>query len=174
MAQRSLYVITKVYYRNTSCFAMDSPAKGPACSAKDSPAKGPTMWCRQITKHVTKNNTKMMPILTQPSKKLPIAFLISKQAVPYQTHGGTCCPRGSTPKIWSLADSSITCHDGINHLHHSNRCSNHNIDPHTVTSYLDGWKTTTLSQRHKPTQHHKGWKTCTTLMTAGLSITNHV
>jgi hypothetical protein len=80
----------------------------------------------------------------------PIAFLISKQVVPYRTHGGTCCPVVSTPMIRSLADSSTTCHDGINHFHHSNRCSNHSIDPHTVTSHLDEWEATTLSQRHKP------------------------
>jgi hypothetical protein len=80
----------------------------------------------------------------------PIAFLISRQVVPYRICGGTYCPGVSTPKIWSLADSSTTCHDNINHLHYSNRCSNHNIDPHTVNSHLHGWKTTTLSQRHKP------------------------
>jgi hypothetical protein len=79
---------------------------------------------------------------------------------------------GSTPKIRSLADSSTICHVGINHLHHSNHCSNHSIDPHMVHSHLNEWKTTTLPQRHKPTQHHKWWKTCTTLMTVWLSITN--
>jgi hypothetical protein len=40
----------------------------------------------------------------------PIAYLISKQAVPYQIRGGTCCPGGSTPKIRSLADPSMTSH----------------------------------------------------------------
>jgi hypothetical protein len=79
-----------------------------------------------------------------------ITFLISKQVVSYQTRGGTSCPGVFTPKIQSLANSSTTCHDGIKHLHHSNCCSNHSMDPHTVTSHLDGWKTTTLSQRHKP------------------------
>jgi hypothetical protein len=34
------------------------------------------------------------------------AILISQQVVPYQTHGGTVCPRWSTPKNRSLADSS--------------------------------------------------------------------
>jgi hypothetical protein len=29
----------------------------------------------------------------------PIAVLISKQVILYQTRGGTCCPRVSTPKI---------------------------------------------------------------------------
>jgi hypothetical protein len=80
---------------------------------------------------------------------LPIAFLISKQDIPYWTRGDTCCPRVSTPKIRSLADLSTTCHDAINHLHHSNHCSNHNIDPHhsQLTSRRMGDQ---LSQGHKP------------------------
>jgi hypothetical protein len=41
---------------------------------------------------------------------LPTASLISKQAVPYQTDGGTCYPGVSTPMTWSLADSSMTNH----------------------------------------------------------------
>jgi hypothetical protein len=49
-------------------------------------------------------------IPTQSSMTQPIAFLISKQVVPYQTCGGTCCPGVSTPKIQSLADSSMTTH----------------------------------------------------------------
>jgi hypothetical protein len=121
----------------TSCFATDSPAKGPSCP----------MWLKQITKCDTKNDVN--PHSTKQNTQL-ISFLISKQAIPYQTRGGTCCPAVSTHKIWSLADSSTTCHDGINHLHHSNHCSNHSIDPHTVNSHLDEWKVTTLSQRHKP------------------------
>jgi hypothetical protein len=40
----------------------------------------------------------------------PIAYLIGKKAIPYQTRGGTCCPGGFTPKIQSLADSSMTSH----------------------------------------------------------------
>jgi hypothetical protein len=79
----------------------------------------------------------------------PIAYLIIKQAIPYQTRGGTCCPGVSTPKIQSLAGSSTTCRDGINHLHHSNHCSNHIIDPHhgQITSR---WMGDHLSERHKP------------------------
>jgi hypothetical protein len=41
---------------------------------------------------------------------LSTASLIIKQDVPYQTHGGTCCPEVSTPMTWSLADSSMTNH----------------------------------------------------------------
>jgi hypothetical protein len=39
---------------------------------------------------------------------LPTTYLISKQAVSYQTCGSTCCPGVSTPKTRSLADSSMT------------------------------------------------------------------
>jgi hypothetical protein len=103
----------------------------------------------------------------------PIVYLISKQAVPYRTRGGTCYPGVSTLKIRSLADSSTTYHNGINHLHHFNHCSNHNIDPHTANSHLYGWKT--ISHKYiSQTQYHKGWKTCMTLMTTLLSITNKV
>jgi hypothetical protein len=161
MSQRSLYTVPKVYYRSTSCFAMDSPTKGPACSAKDSLAKGPscTMCFRWIIKYVTKYDTKNDDNSHSTKQDtLPTTFLIIKQIVPYRTHGGTCCPVGSTPKIRSLADSSTTCHDGINCLHLFNHFSNYNIDPHIVNSHLDGWKTTTLLQRHKSNQHHKGWK----------------
>jgi hypothetical protein len=31
----------------------------------------------------------------------PIAFVISRQVIPYQTCGGTCCPGVSTPQIRS-------------------------------------------------------------------------
>jgi hypothetical protein len=41
---------------------------------------------------------------------LPTASLISKQAIPYRTRGGTCCPGVSTPKTQSLAYSSMTNH----------------------------------------------------------------
>jgi hypothetical protein len=43
----------------------------------------------------------------------------------------------------------------------------------TINSHLNGWETIS----HKDTskiQHHRGWKTCTTLMTAWLSIINQV
>jgi hypothetical protein len=129
----------------------------PACSAKVSRTSIPscTMWFRWFTKYYhkvchmydTKNDAH--PHSTEHDTQ-PIAVLISKQAVPYWTHGGTCCPVVSTPKIRSLADLSTTCHNGINHLYHSNHYSTRSIDPHTVTSHLDRWKTTTLSQRHKP------------------------
>jgi hypothetical protein len=144
MAQRSLHTITKVYYRSMPCFAMVFPSKAPLAVLRI-PHQRPscTMWVRHFTKYITKYDA--IPHSTE-QDMLPIVFLIIKQVIPYQTRGGTCCPEVSTPKIRSLADSSSTCHDGLNHLQHSDHCSNHNIDYHTVISHLDGWKTTTLSQ----------------------------
>jgi hypothetical protein len=90
--------------------------------AKVSPI-GPfyTMWAwvkSQVISHSSEQDTQL------------IVFLISKQAIPYRIHCGTCCSGVSAPKIQFIVDSSTTCRDGVNHLHHSNRCSNHIIDPH--------------------------------------------
>jgi hypothetical protein len=52
----------------------------------------------------------VVPLHSTKSDTLPEASLISKQAIPYQTRGGTCCPRELTPKNRSLADSSNTNH----------------------------------------------------------------
>jgi hypothetical protein len=103
--------------------------------------------------------------------------LISRQAVPYRTCGVTCCPRVSTPKTLSLADSSIT-----NHITWWNPTVS-TIPTHaqttssiltTVTTHHDRWKTNTLNNNTSQTQHHIDEKTCTTLMTAWLSITKKV
>jgi hypothetical protein len=52
----------------------------------------------------------VVPLRSTKSNTLAKVFLISKQAVPYQTLGGTCCSRGSTPKNMYLADLSKTNH----------------------------------------------------------------
>jgi hypothetical protein len=92
--------------------------------------------------------------------------LISKQAIPYWTRGGTCCLGVSTHKTWSLADSSIT-----NHITEWNPTVS-TIPTHaqtivliltTITSHHDGWKTKSLNNNTSQTQHHKDGKTCTTL-----------
>jgi hypothetical protein len=113
-----------------------------ACGAKVSHTNVPscTMWERRFTRYVTKYDAISHSI---EQDTLPIVFIISKQVIPYRTRGGTCYRGVSTPKIWSLADSSTTCHDSINHLHHSNHCSNHSIDHHKVNSHINRWKTTT-------------------------------
>jgi hypothetical protein len=120
-----------------------------------------TMWYRQFTKNVTKtgHTDRSHPHSTEHDTQ-PIAYLISKQAVPYQTRGGTCCPRGSTPKIRSLADSSMTSYITLrnpNCLHHSILAQTTASILTRVNSHLDGWET--ISQKDtRQTQHHKGWK----------------
>jgi hypothetical protein len=107
----------------------------------------------------------------------PITAIISKQAVPFQTRGDTCCPGVSTPKTRSLADSSLT-----NHITWRNPTIS-TILTHaqtmasiltTVTWHHDGWKIKTHNNNTSQTQHHKDGKTCKTLMTTWLSTTNQV
>jgi hypothetical protein len=54
-----------------------------------------TMWFRKFTKKVTKmgHTDGSHPHSTE-HDTLPVAYLISKQVIPYRTRGGTCCPRG--------------------------------------------------------------------------------
>jgi hypothetical protein len=113
MAQRSLHVVTKVYYRSMSCFATVSWTNGPPCGAKFSRTNIPscTNLFRQFTKYVIKTDHKVWchPPSTEHDSQ-PIAYLISQQAVPYRAFGGTYCSEVSTPKIRSLAYSSMTNH----------------------------------------------------------------
>jgi hypothetical protein len=85
----------------------------PACNAKVSRTNVPscTMRFRGFTKYVTKTDYKVWcyPHSTEHDTQ-PIVYLISKQVIPYQTHGGTCCPGVFILKIQSLADSSMTNH----------------------------------------------------------------
>jgi hypothetical protein len=86
----------------TSLVVLRFPAhSGPFC----------TMWFRQFTQNVTQmgHTGRSHPHSTEHDTQ-PIAYIISKQAIPYRTCGGTCCLGGSTPKIWSLADSNMTSH----------------------------------------------------------------
>jgi hypothetical protein len=85
----------------------------PTCSAKVSHTNVPscTMWFRQFTKSITKYDHKVW--CHQHSTEhdtQPMAYLISKQAVPYRTRGDTCCPGVSTPKIRSIEDLRMTNH----------------------------------------------------------------
>jgi hypothetical protein len=108
---------------------------------------------------------------------LPTTSLISKQAIPYWTRGGSCCPGVSTPKTRSLADlrMQITSPDRFQPsppfqtlLKLQHRISS--LSPHITTDERPTLLTLNISQ----TQHHKNEKTCMTLKTAGLSITtNH-
>jgi hypothetical protein len=120
-----------------------------------------TMWFRQFTKNATKmgHKDRSHPHSTEHDTH-PIAYLISKQAVPYQTRRGTYCPGGSTPEIQSLADSSMTSHvtcRNSNRLHHSNLAQTTASILTRVNSHLDGWETISHKDTSE-TQHHKGWK----------------
>jgi hypothetical protein len=179
MAQRSLHAVTKVYYRSMSCFATVSWQMIPTCSAKVSHTNVPscTMWFWQFIKYVTKTDHKVWchPHSTEHDTH-PIAYLSSKQAIPYQTHGGICCPGVSTPKIWSLVDSSMT-----NHITWRNPTVStipsllkpqHRSSPRSNHISTDGRPSLTKTQAKLNIT--KDGKTCMTLMTAWLSTTNQV
>jgi hypothetical protein len=147
----------------------------PACSAKVSHTNIPscTMWFRQFTKYVTKTGHKVRchPHSTEYDTQ-PIVFLISKQVIPYRTRGDTCCPRVSTPKIRSLADSRMT-----NHISWQNPTVStistllkpqHRSSPRSNHISMDGRPSLTKTQTKLNITNDE--KTCTTLMTAWLSV----
>jgi hypothetical protein len=108
---------------------------------------------------------------------LPTAPLISKQVVPYWTRDDTYCPGVSPPKTRSLADSSMTNHNSwkskSSPLFQTLLETQHRISPRSPHITTDGRPTLSILNTSQ-TQHHKDEKTCTTLMTVGLSIkTNH-
>jgi hypothetical protein len=75
---------------------------------------------------------------------LPKVILISQQAVPYQTHGGTVYPRWSTPKNRSLPDLSKNHPQTMKVATFptvSFPCSNPDIYQLRVHSHRTGWKT---------------------------------
>jgi hypothetical protein len=84
------------------------------------------------------------------ARHFPEVLLIIQQAIPYQTHGGTCCPGGSTPKNWSLADSSKNHPQTMKVATFptvSWPCSNPDIYQLRVHSHHTGWKTTNHHKR---------------------------
>jgi hypothetical protein len=147
----------------------------PTCSANISLTNVPssTMWFSQFTK--TDHKVWCHPHLTEHDTQ-PIAYLISKQAVPHHTCGRTCCPGVSTPKVRSIADSSMTYH-----------ITWWNLTVSTIPSLLKPLHRSSLRSNHISTNGRpsltktqaklnitKDGKTCMTLMTAWLSITNQL
>jgi hypothetical protein len=137
-----------------------------------------TMWFRQFTKKVTKTGHKDRSQRQEPSplnraRHTAYSILISKQAVPYRTRGGTCCPGGSTPKIRSLADPSMRSHITWRNPTVSTIPSllrpQHRISLGSIHILMDGRPSLTKTQAKLNIT--KDGKTCTTLMTAWLSIT---
>jgi hypothetical protein len=105
MAQKSLHVVTKVYYGSYAKLCQGS------------------MQYHSIAKVFRGSHGTTAPLapcepgrVTTPifysSKEgtLPTGSLIIKQAIRYWTRGGTCCPRVSTPMTRSSVDSSMTNH----------------------------------------------------------------
>jgi hypothetical protein len=167
MAQRSLYVVTKVYYGSISCFATvldkQSALAVPRFPAQSIPSC--TMRFRQFTKYVRKTNHKVWcHLYSTEHDTQPIANLISKQVIPYRTRSSTCCPRGSTPSRFE--------HDKPHYLMESNCLHHFNLAQITVLIL------TTVKSHLTRTQAKlnitKDGKTCTTHMTAWLSRTNQV
>jgi hypothetical protein len=133
-------------------------------------------WLEPLLHLVNQITSSVFPHTTKQDSQ-PTTSLISRQVIPYRTHGGTCCPGVSTPKIRSLADSSMANHITWRNLTVStipNHAQTTTSILTMVTSYHDGWKTKSLSNNTSQIQHHKDEKTCTRLMTTRLSITNQV
>jgi hypothetical protein len=133
-----------------------------------------TMWFRQLTKNVTQTgHTDRSHPNSSEHDTPPIAHLISKQAIPYRTRGGTCCPGVSTPKIRSLADSSMTSHitwrNPIVSTIPTLLKPQHRSSPGPNHISMDGRPSLTKTQAKLNIT--KNGKTCTTLMTAWLSTT---
>jgi hypothetical protein len=149
MTHRSLHTITKVYYRSMSCFATVPRTNSPRL---------------QCHPHSTEHDTQ------------PIVFQISKHVVPYWTRGGTCYPGGSTSKIRSLANSSVTDH--ITWWNPTISTIPPLLKPHHRSSprwnHISTDGRPSLTKTKSKLNITKDGKTCMTLMTAWLSITNQV
>jgi hypothetical protein len=107
--------------RSMSCFATDFPSKASLVVLRiphQRPLLHQVVQANHKVCHINdiKNDAHLHSIKQNTQ---PIPFLISKEVIPYRTNSGTCCPGVSTLKIRSIADSSTTWHDDINHLHHS-------------------------------------------------------
>jgi hypothetical protein len=171
MTQRSLHAITMVYYRSYVKLCQGSMQYHSIANISRGSHGTTTPLALCEPGRVTMLNSHSSEQVT-----LSIASLISKQAVSYWTLGGTCCPGVSTTKTQSLADSSMT-----NHKPWRSQPSppfqtllkpQHRISPrppHITTDGRPSLSTLNTSQ----TKHHKDGKTCTTLMTAGLSNTTN-
>jgi hypothetical protein len=179
MTQRSLHAIAKVYYRSMSCFATVSRHTSPHAVLRFPAHSGPfcTTWFMQFTQNVAKmGHTDLRHPHSIEHDTQPIAYLISKLVVPYQTHGIRYCSGLSTPKIRSLADSSMT-----NHITWRNPIVStvptllkpqHRSSPWSNHISTDGRPSLTKTQAKLNITNDE--KTFMTLMTAWLSITNQV
>jgi hypothetical protein len=159
MAQRSLHAVTKVYYGSYAKLCQDSTqyhsiAKVSRCSHGTTAPHAPCEP-RQVTTPIS-HSSEQGTLLT--------ASLIIKQAIPYRTRDGTCCPGVSTPMTRSLGDLSMT-----NHKSWRSQPSppfqtmlkpQHRISPRSHHITTDG-RPTLSTLNTSQTQHHKDGKTST-------------
>jgi hypothetical protein len=119
----------------------------------------------EFTQNVIKtdHNDRSHPHSTEHDTQ-PIAYLISKQAVPYRTRGDTGCTGVSTPMTHFLVDLSMTNHK-LWRLQPSPPFQTllkpqHRISPRSHHNTTDG-RPTLSTLNTSQTQHHKDGKTCT-------------
>jgi hypothetical protein len=135
-----------------------------------------SLWLESLL-HLVVQITSCIFSHTAEQDSQPTSSLISKQVVPYRTRGGTYWSGVSTPKIRSSADSSMTNYitwwnPTVFTIPSDVQTTTSIIT--TLTSHHDAWKTKTLNNDTRQTQHHKYGKTYTPLMSAWLSITNQI
>jgi hypothetical protein len=147
MAQRSLHAVIKVYYVSYAklCQGSTQHHRIAKVSQGSRGTMGPLAPCEPG--RVTTPN-----FHSSEQGTLPTTPLIIKQAIPYRTRGGTCCPGVSTPMTQSLADSSMTNHitcriPTISTIPNLAQSTASHLT--TVTSHHDRWKTNTLNTQHK-------------------------
>jgi hypothetical protein len=156
MAQRSLYVITKVYYGSYAKLCQGSTQYHSIAkvSRGSRGTTAPLAPCEPGW--VTMPNSYSSEQVT-----LLTASLISKQAVPFRTRGSTYCPGVSTPMTRSLADSSMTNHitwriPTISSIPNLAQTTASNLT--MVKSYFDRWETKHSHKDTSQTQYHIRWK----------------
>jgi hypothetical protein len=159
MAQRSLHVVTKLYYgrmpglAKVVCGTIAILRFPRVVHGTTAPlALCEPRWVTMLISHLSEQGT------------LPTASQISKQAVAYRTRGDTCCPIVSTPKTRSLADSSMTNHKPWRSQpsppFQTLLKSQHRTSPRSPHITTDG-RPTLSTLNTSQTQHHKDGKTCT-------------
>jgi hypothetical protein len=150
------YTFTQHVGAWNQCFFSANRYHGPSC----------TMWAwanDNATSHSSEQYT------------LPTTSHISKQVIPYRTRDDTCYPGMSTPKIQSLADSSMTNHNtwrnptvstisnlaqttasNLNHSHLTPRWMEDQYSQHSTQAKLNiiKWKTCTMTQDYMTKQYY--------------------
>jgi hypothetical protein len=156
MAQRSLHAVTKVYYGSYVKLCQGSTQYHSIAKVSRGSRGTTTPLAPCDPGRVTTPNSHASEQGT-----LSTASLISKQAIPYRTCGGTCCPGVSTSMTQSLADLSMTNHitcriPTVSTIRNLAQTTASNLT--MVKSHLDGWETKHSHKDTSQTQYHIRWK----------------